>query len=1161
MSVALTQNALKVLERRYLTKNSDGQVVETPEKMFERVAEYIASADKNYAKSDREVEATETSFYDMMSSLEFMPNSPTLMNAGRPLAQLSACFVLPIDDSINSIFETLKAAALIHQSGGGTGFDFSRLRPKNSRVCSTDGVSSGPISFMKVYNAATQEIKQGGRRRGANMGILRVDHPEIMEFITAKDNNKEITNFNISIAITDEFMKALEEGGEYELRDPRDGRVTQKLKAEEVFDLIVKQAWKNGEPGIVFIDKINEDNPTPNIGRIESTNPCVDGDTLVSTEKGLVRIKDIAFSYPQGGINILNDEVVLETHGEGNLMLKTRRKCSLNRISKAFRSGVKPVYKISTESGYELVATADHKIYTQDGWVEIGDLKPDYHKVYIQLQEGQFSSEFNLPFEIKDEYKGCNGRTYKFNFPKKWSKELGEAIGWIVGDGWVIEEGKDCRIGLTFGKEDIDVLEYLKQVLNGYYGEDIKEVKRKESVYHLSYHSKYFVDFFKSLDIRALKAEHKKVPEPIFTAPRQAVIGFLRGLFGADGTVAYNHSNSMRYARLTSKSLRLIKEVQVLLLNLGIKSRVYDRSRAERYGFKYLNKNGEEKQYLLDGKLYELNISRKSLKIFLDKVGFIGRKHQDLVSELMALDYYADKYEENVKRIEYVGEREVYDLTEPFTHSFIANGIVISNCGEQPLLPYESCNLGSINLSRMIKEENGEAAIDWERLRVTAHRGVHFLDNVIDKNQFPLPEIEKQTKRTRKIGLGVMGWADMLIKLGIGYNSDDAVSLAKEVMGFILNEAMVRSQELAAERGVFLAYEGSVWDKKGIKMRNATLTTIAPTGTISIISDCSSGIEPLFALVYTRHVMDNDRLLKVNPEFEKVSQERGFYSEKLIKDIAVNGGCAHFDNIPDETKKIFVTAHDVKPEWHIRMQAAFQKFVHNATSKTVNFPNAATLDDVRDSYLLAYKLGCKGATIYRDKSREEQVINIGDTTSESGIKEIPDNMQVVFKPRPRPKVLRGTTTNALTGCGTLYVTINEDEEGNIFEVFMQMGKSGGCAASQLEAIGRLISTSIRAGVDPEAIIKQLKGIRCPSPSWEKGGTRIFSCADAIARVVEDRIREKEVQKKIEGVEEVKVKIPVVVKGKNVVGVCPDCGNALIHEEGCLKCMSCGYSKC
>ncbi|MDP8233459.1 MAG: vitamin B12-dependent ribonucleotide reductase [Candidatus Saelkia tenebricola] len=749
MESNLTQNALKVLEKRYLTKDDSGNVVESPEEMFERVAKHIASADIAYGKSESQVKEIEKSFCNMMSRLEFMPNSPTLMNAGRPLGQLSACFVLPINDSISSIFDTLKATSLIHKSGGGTGFDFSRLRPRNSRVRSTDGVSSGPISFMKVYNAATQEIKQGGRRRGANMGILRVDHPDILDFITCKDDNKEITNFNISIAITDEFMKQVEEDGQYDVIDPHTQETVKTLKAREVFDLIVKQAWKNGEPGIVFIDQINKDNPTPNIGKIESTNPC----------------------------------------------------------------------------------------------------------------------------------------------------------------------------------------------------------------------------------------------------------------------------------------------------------------------------------------------------------------------------------------------------------------------GEQPLLPYESCNLGSINLSKMVKEK--ERAVDWEGLKEITHLAVHFLDNVIDKNQFPFSEIGEKTKLTRKIGLGVMGWADMLVRLGLGYDSDEAINLAEEVMGFILNEAIVKSQELSEEKGVFPAYQGSVWDKKGIKIRNATLTTIAPTGTISIISSCSSGVEPLFALVYTRHVMDNDRLLKVNPYFEKEAQKRGFYSEDLMKKIEQKGSCAHIMEIPEDVRNIFVTAHDIKPEWHIKMQAAFQKFVHNATSKTINFTNQASVEDVKNAYILAYKSGCKGMTIYRDKSREEQVINIGNTTMEVGKTE---GASVNFKiaPRPRPQVVKGTTTKVVTGCGTLYVTINEDENNQPFEVFMQMGKAGGCAASQLEAIGRLVSMSCRAGVDTKEITTQLRGIRCPAPSWEKGGTRIFSCADAIAKVIEDRMREKEAKGELQPQE---VRMPVYVKGKNIVGVCPDCGNALLHEEGCLKCMGCGYSKC
>ena len=747
MEPRLTDNARRVMEKRYLAKDESGKVIETPGELFRRVARYIAQADENYGKDKEEIKKIEDNFYKIMANLEFLPNSPTLMNAGRPLGQLSACFVLPIDDSIDSIFETLKATALIHKSGGGTGFDFSRLRPRNSRVRSTDGVSSGPVSFMRVYNAATQEIKQGGRRRGANMGILRVDHPDILEFITCKDDHRQITNFNISVAITDEFMEKVEKDEEYPLIDPHTGKIKGKLKAREVFDKIVFQAWKNGEPGIVFIDRINRDNPTPHLGRIEATNPC----------------------------------------------------------------------------------------------------------------------------------------------------------------------------------------------------------------------------------------------------------------------------------------------------------------------------------------------------------------------------------------------------------------------GEQPLLPYESCNLGSINLSRMVREEKGKISLDWTKLKKITHLAVHFLDNVIDMNSFPLPEIEKRTKLTRKIGLGIMGWADLLLQLEIPYNSETALQLAEEVMEFILKESIAASEKLARERGVFPAYKGSIWDKKGLKLRNATLTTIAPTGTISIIAGCSSGIEPLFALAYTRHVMDKDKLPEINPYFEKVAHERGFYSPELMERIAREGSCQNCPEVPEDVKRVFVTAHEISPEWHVRMQAAFQKYVHNATSKTINFPHSATVEDVKKSYFLAYELGCKGITVYRDRSREEQVLNLGKEDK----KETSSPRRIT--PRPRPPVVKGTTTKIRTGCGSLYVTINEDDEGHPFEVFMQMGKAGGCAASQLEAIGRLISTSLRAGVDPREIIHQLRGIRCPAPYWGKGGIRIFSCADAIARVIAERIKDtgengrnhlREVMAILSGEEE-----------RNIVGVCPECGGALLHEEGCMKCLSCGYSKC
>lgn len=767
----LSENAKKVLEKRYLKKDESGKLIETAEDMFRRIAKNIASADLYYGKNQLGVQEIEEGFFEMMAKLEFLPNSPTLMNAGRDLQQLSACFVLPIEDSMESIFEAVKETSLIHKSGGGTGFSFSRLRPKNSPVRSTGGISSGPVSFMKVFNAATQAVKQGGMRRGANMGILRVDHPDILEFITCKESDKDITNFNISVAVTEDFMKKAINGEEYELIDPHTKKCVKKLNAKEVFDLIINMAWKNGEPGIIFIDRMNRFNPTPKIGEYESTNPC----------------------------------------------------------------------------------------------------------------------------------------------------------------------------------------------------------------------------------------------------------------------------------------------------------------------------------------------------------------------------------------------------------------------GEQVLLPYESCNLGSINLSKMV--DDGE--INWNRLSRTVEKAVHFLDNVIDMNAYPLKKIEDMTKANRKIGLGVMGFADMLLLLGVRYNSEEAIQLAEKVMKFILDNAKTASEKLARERGSFPNFENSIYNSPGARvLRNATLTTIAPAGTLSIIANSSSGIEPVFAISYTRKIMDNTNLVEAHPYFKEVAQERGFYSEELMSSIAKKESIREFSKIPDDVKNLFVTAHDIEPIWHIRMQAAFQKYTNNAVSKTVNFPFDATVEDVRKVYLLAYESGCKGLTIYRDRSREEQVLNKPATQEAEKKRSKPK-----IVPRPRPNVTVGTTTKIATGCGNLYVTINEDEQGLPFEVFMQMGKAGGCAMSQLEAIGRLLSLALRSGIETLSIIEQLRGIRCPSPSWEKGG-RIFSCSDAIARVIERRMQDIKNKRSVDGkdvsqsssidsLEKLdrppddfksgdfppKGDSPSAKKTANIVGVCPDCGSALWHIEGCMVCKSCGYSKC
>lgn len=734
--ISLTPNASKVLEKRYLKKNEVGKVVETPEELFRRVAKAVALADLHYGKSEDDVQRIEEEFYEMMTSLVFLPNSPTLMNAGRRLGQLSACFVLPVEDSMESIFDAVKNAAIIHKSGGGTGFSFSRLRPKGDVVGSTKGISSGPVSFMTVFDTATEAVKQGGTRRGANMGILRIDHPDIFSFITSKEDNSKLNNFNISVALTDDFVRAVQEDRTYDLINPRTKEKTETLKARDVFNLIVDHAWRNGEPGIVFMDRVNESNPTPRLGKIESTNPC----------------------------------------------------------------------------------------------------------------------------------------------------------------------------------------------------------------------------------------------------------------------------------------------------------------------------------------------------------------------------------------------------------------------GEQPLLPYESCNLGSINLAKMVKGNE----VDWDKLRDITWKAVHFLDNVIDINKYPLHIIEEMTKANRKIGLGVMGWADMLVCLGIPYNSDDALRLAEEVMGFMQREGRTVSSKLAEQRGAFSNYKGSIYDGK-VKVRNATITTIAPTGTLSIIAGCSSGIEPIFAVSYVRTVMEGTKLIEVNPYFEKIAKEREFWGRELMERIAERGSIQGFNEIPEDVKGLFITAHNIAPHEHIRMQAAFQRYVDNAVSKTVNFPHSATTEEVREVYLLAYELGCKGVTVYRDGSREEQVLSKGKKEDKTQAMDL--RQKIV--PMQRPEVTNGSTRLMKTGCGNLYVTINEDEEGHLFELFTSMGKAGGCAASQSEAIGRLVSLAFRSNIEPDEVIRQLMGISCHSHVWVEGG-KITSCSDAIAKSLEKYLQ-KQGNGNGDGHEEYKEVM--------FIGRCPECGGAVEHESGCAVCHNCGFTKC
>ncbi len=758
----ISKNALTVLEKRYLGKDENGNVLETVEEMFRRVADTIASVDASYDNT-ADTRALSDQFYDLMTGLRFLPNSPTLMNAGRALGQLSACFVLPVEDSMEAIFDSVKNAALIHKSGGGTGFSFSRLRQSGSAVRSTGGVASGPVSFMKVFNAATEAVKQGGTRRGANMGVLRIDHPDILEFINCKTDNKEITNFNISVGITEAFMEAVENQSDYDLIDPKTKQAVGHLSAEKVFDMIVDHAWRNGEPGIIFMDRLNRDNVTPTQGEIESTNPC----------------------------------------------------------------------------------------------------------------------------------------------------------------------------------------------------------------------------------------------------------------------------------------------------------------------------------------------------------------------------------------------------------------------GEQPLLPYESCNLGSINLVKMLRKTLTGYEFDFRLLGETVEQAVHFLDNVIDANNYPLEKIGETTRASRKIGLGVMGWADALLMLGIPYNSEEAVALAERVMGYINTAGHAASSKLAAKRGAFPLFSVSTL-KDGAAMRNATVTTIAPTGTLSIIGGCSSGVEPVFAYAFIRNIMDGTEMVEVNPVLTEKLKELGLYNDRLLRKIAAEGTVAHCEEIPEEVRRVFVCAHDIKPIDHIKMQAAFQHHTDNAVSKTVNFPKEATRNEVREVYLLAYREGCKGVTIYRDGSREEQVLNIGKVNREGGAAaqaSCPSCQEERYghiEPRPRPDVTRGFTEKMKIGCGSLYVTTNYDENG-ICEVFTSTGKAGGCP-SQSEATARLVSVALRSGISIQEVYDQLKGIRCPSTIRQQGMS-CTSCPDAIARVImkvskiiEDQPREKaSYEPPTES--PLPQKHPIIPAASSEIHVCPECGNVVEHEGGCVICRNCGFSKC
>jgi len=932
---AFTENALKVLRARYLLRDDDQNIIETPAQMLKRVASAVARAEPAPMR-----EEAAGQFYELMARRWFLPNSPTLMNAGTPRGQLSACFVLPVPDSIEGIFDALKHMALIHQSGGGTGFAFSQLRPKGSKVKSTGGVASGPVSFMTIFDKATEVIKQGGKRRGANMGVLSVHHPDVMEFVRSKLDGRALTNFNISVAATDGFMEAALSGDEYLMIDPHTG-AKRRADAAEVFDAVVDAAWSIGDPGMLFIDEINRHNPTPSLGSIEATNPCVTADTWIMTSEGAKQVKDLAgrsFTAVVNGESWQSDERGF------------------------FCTGVKKIYKVKTKKGFELCLTDDHPVlrvkritrYSLDTeWVRTGTLKPGDRVVM-------------------NNHRGLEG------WGGKYTREEGYLIGLLLGDGTI----KADKVVLSSWSDKRGA----RAIRSAAYGcasalphrRDFRgwvEVKGRNE-YRMS------TDYLRGLATElGLKPGYKAITEEMEKASSEFYVGLLRGLFDADGCVIDDHSKGVS-VRLSQSNLQVLKAVQRMLLRLGIFSKIYE------------NRRNVSKRMLPDGKggtkeydinpQHELVISNDSLLQFYEKVGF---EDVDKMEKLRkALESYRrqpnrDRFVATIEEVVLEGEEEVYDVSIPEINAFDANGFVVHNCGEQPLLPYESCNLGSINLSMMV--EDGRVA--WDRLEHCVRWAVRFLDDVIDVNVFPLHQIERMTKRTRKIGLGVMGFADMLIELDIPYGSKRSYALAEDIMRFIQGRAREESRALGEERGDFPTFSESTLADSYEHMRNATTTTIAPTGTISILANCSSGIEPLFSVVYVREALEGELLVHRDERFLKAALEQGFYSEELMERLSRALSPREVDEMPEGVAELFTCAFDLSPEQHIRMQAAFQKYTDNAVSKTINMRGDVLVDDVRRAYEFAWRLGCKGITVFRYRSRDRQVISaFGDVVHVRG---------------------------------------------------------------------------------------------------------------------------------------------------------------------------------
>lgn len=1340
----LAEQSLAVARKRYMRIDANGNAIETPEEMFYRVAHFLAQAELKFnAKAD--VDELSDQFYQMLARIEFIPGGRVFFEAGNDhTGQMASCFVLPIEDSVEEIFQTLKDGAITQQKNGGTGFNFSKIRPRGDSVNGVPGVAAGPVHYLRSFDQAFSQILQGSKRHGGNMGVLNVEHPDIEEFIKLKDQGSGIKNFNISVGVSDKFMEAVRNDAPWNLTNPRNGEVAKTVRARDIFNMITQRAWECADPGMIFLDAVARGNNNPHLYDMVATNPCgeqplgpyescnlgsvvlsnhvtpageVDWQKLTRTAHLATRFMDNMIElnkYPipaidymvrqtrKIGIGIMGFAQMLYKLGipynsEEAVRLIERimkhlhesiqdmsiqlaeergvypawqgsrwdqqgikiRNSHLTSIAPTgtismlanTSSGVEPYFGLVTvrksffeQSGDDSAAKATTLYVVAEDFERVARERGFYSEALMDkvATEGTLSNCKEVPEDVKRVFVTTHDIGFDWHVKiqaaaQKWtdaavSKTINmphDATVEDVRQTYIMAYELGCK-GITIyrdGSKSGQVLTLKEKAEKK--PEAVKETPLEHPV------SRPAVIMTAPAEVSTEKlvsqTRHQPTPQtPInaeaFVTPNAQTVLEKRALKkDANGKVIETTDELFRrVARFIAGPERnydipenRVKEIEdkfydimsrlefvagqplrnsdtdltmsaCLVLPIednieGIMQTISENVFAHKStcgtGINYSRLRMKGSQVgkvggIAAGPVHFMRAVSVAQKTVQTKggrsqgsMGILNVDHPDIEDFIKAKDVEGQFDNMNIsvgvtdKFMEALREDGNYEMIDPGTgkavrtpraseifkqiaeHAWMSGdpGVIFVDrlerdnptpslgkldatnpCGEQPLLPYETCNLGSIVISRVVKQGVNGVEIDWDRLKEVVYYSVRFLDNTIDVNNFPLAKVEQMSKGTRRIGLGVMGFADLLIKLGIPYNSNEAVTLAEQVMKFVNVEAHKASEQLGEEKGSFPYFDISVWPKKGIKARrNSAVTTIAPTGYTSIVANCSSGIEPVYALAFRReNSMGGVDQFESNFLFAQEAKARGFYTEEIMKQVVEKGTLKDIAGVPDDVKRIFVTAFDISPEWHIRIQAAFQKYTDNAVSKTINFPNHSTVEDIAQVYKLAYDLGCKGVTIFRDGSREEQALLVGkkgsanDKKSETAptmvaaptsLQEARQLISQVIEKRPRPTVISGKTYRKKTGYGIMYVTINDDSDGHPFEVFATIGKTGGFYAAKSEAICRLVSLALRSGIKAEALIEQLKGIRGPMPIWDNG-VQVFSIADAIAQTLEEHLK-------------------------------------------------------